>query len=263
MADARAEEEELEARAAKPVGSIVRPMKLLRALDRAASGAGRSRDKREIGIEAVWSLSTAKPGNGVEQLRDNNVRAPARCARCALARAPLRPQCVVHCTRSSPPPHTSHTRTHLSARSVRRATLYYCGQIETYWQSDGTQPHLINVQFQKKMAVTEMHFYLDHKLDESYTPTKISIRAGNTYHELEEVHVLEVNEPREWQIVRLDTDVVLRTHLLQAAVLAMHQNGRDTHIRQVKVFGPRLAVTKSSQLPPFSTVAMSQFSCIR
>ena len=29
-------------------------------------------DMREIGHEAVWSLSTAKPGNGVEQLRDNN-----------------------------------------------------------------------------------------------------------------------------------------------------------------------------------------------
>jgi hypothetical protein len=27
-------------------------------------------DKREIGNEAVWSLSTAKPGNGVEQIRD-------------------------------------------------------------------------------------------------------------------------------------------------------------------------------------------------
>jgi anaphase-promoting complex subunit 10 len=28
--------------------------------------------KREIGNEAVWTLSTAKQGNGVEQLRDLN-----------------------------------------------------------------------------------------------------------------------------------------------------------------------------------------------
>lgn len=27
--------------------------------------------RREIGDEAVWSLSTAKPGNGVDQLRDS------------------------------------------------------------------------------------------------------------------------------------------------------------------------------------------------
>ena len=30
-------------------------------------------DQREIGQMAVWSLSTAKPGNGVEQLRDDNI----------------------------------------------------------------------------------------------------------------------------------------------------------------------------------------------
>lgn len=55
-----------------------------------------SLEEREIGALAVWSLSTAKPGNGVEQLRDDN--------------------------------------------------------IDTYWQSDGPQPHLINIQFHKKSA---------------------------------------------------------------------------------------------------------------
>ncbi len=65
--------------------------------------------RREIGGEAVWSLSTAKPGNGVDQLRD--------------------------------------------------------GSVDTYWQSDGTQPHLINVQFHKKMAVVDVALYLDYKLD--------------------------------------------------------------------------------------------------
>ena len=27
---------------------------------------------REIGEDAVWSISTAKAGNGIEQIRDNN-----------------------------------------------------------------------------------------------------------------------------------------------------------------------------------------------
>ena len=73
-------------------------------------------EKREIGDEAVWSLSTAKPGNGVNQLRDDNT--------------------------------------------------------DTYWQSDGSQPHLINIQFHKKMSIVEVSFFLDYKLDESYTPSK-------------------------------------------------------------------------------------------
>lgn len=29
--------------------------------------------KIELGKQAVWSLSTAKPGNGVQQLRDNRL----------------------------------------------------------------------------------------------------------------------------------------------------------------------------------------------
>jgi hypothetical protein len=30
-------------------------------------------DKQEIGSQAVWSLSSAKPGFGVDQIRDNNL----------------------------------------------------------------------------------------------------------------------------------------------------------------------------------------------
>jgi anaphase-promoting complex subunit 10 len=54
-------------------------------------------DFRELGHLAVWNVSSAKPGNGVELLRDGNK--------------------------------------------------------DTYWQSDGTQPHLVDIQFQKKMYV--------------------------------------------------------------------------------------------------------------
>merc|ERR1712196_565467 len=34
----------------------------------------------------------------------------------------------------------------------------------------------------------------------------------------------------------------VRTHFIQLAVLSNHQNGRDTHIRQITVFGPRASV---------------------
>ena len=45
---------------------------------------------------------------------------------------------------------------------------------------------------------------LDYKLDESYTPSKLSIRAGTGYHDLKELKVLEVNEPNGWQLVQLE-----------------------------------------------------------
>ena len=121
------------------------------------------------------------------------------------------------------------------------------GNIETYWQSDGSQPHLISVQFQRKVRLAELALYTDFRKDESYTPSKISVRAGNSYSDLKEVKVVELNEPKGWVIISLTNGetnarsylMPLRCHMLQIAVIANHQNGRDTHVRQVKIYGPR------------------------
>jgi len=56
-------------------------------------------------------------------------------------------------------------------------------------RSDGPQPHLINIQFHRKMVIHNIAVYTDYKLDESYTPAKISIRSGTTFHDLQEIHV--------------------------------------------------------------------------
>jgi len=70
--------------------------------------------------------------------------------------------------------------------------------VDTYWQSDGAQPHLINIQFHKKVTIMEIALYLDYKLDESYTPKKLSIRAGSTFHDLQEIQTQTINEPNGW-----------------------------------------------------------------
>ena len=170
-------------------------------------------EETEVGHDAVWSLSTAKPGNGVEQLRDDNN--------------------------------------------------------DTYWQSDGPQPHLINIQFHKKTRVSNILIYTDFKHDESYTPAKISIRTGSTFHDLQEIHVQELHEPSGWMPILPHLDVgmggerVLRTHFIQVAILANHQNGRDTHIRQMKITTPSFEMGRHMDLPEFRSVAFRQYACIR
>lgn len=133
---------------------------------------------REISDEAVWSISSCKPGYGVYQLLDNSY--------------------------------------------------------ETFWQSDGSQPHLINVQFFKKTFISCVKIYTDFKLDESYTPKEISVRVGLHDHDLREIHKMELNEPVGWITIPLNT----RAFLLQLAILSNHQNGRNTHLRQIKVCVP-------------------------
>ena len=83
---------------------------------------------REVGNQATWSLSSCKPGSGVEQIRDDNY--------------------------------------------------------ESYWQSDGQLPHLVNIQFKRKTTVSAVAIYTDFRHDESYTPSKVSIRCGTNFNDL-------------------------------------------------------------------------------
>eukprot|EP00347_Sterkiella_histriomuscorum_P022182 403331386 len=172
--------------------------------------------RREIGDLAVWTLSSAKPGNGVEQIRDD--------------------------------------------------------QVSTFWQSDGTQPHYVNIQFLKKMRVQEISLYLDFKTDESYTPSKISIRVGNSFYELQEVKLIEFEEPIGWFTFQLHEKGTngqilkpyIKTMFVQIAILQNQHSGRDTHIRQIKIFAPREKQYHNRDMHPnFLTTEMTQFSTIR
>ncbi|ERM95637.1 hypothetical protein AMTRI_Chr08g165620 [Amborella trichopoda] len=115
--------------------------------------------------------------------------------------------------------------------------------LETYWQSDGAQPHLVNIQFQRKVKLQLLVLYVDFKLDESYTPSKISVRAGDGFHNLKEIKMVELRKPIGWVSIALSgtdpRETFINTFMLQLAVLSNHLNGRDTHIRQIRVYGPR------------------------
>ena len=201
---------------------------------------------RELGDDgAVWFLSSAKFGNGVEQLRDSDPN--------------------------------------------------------TFWQSDGLLPHAITIQFQKMTRVSHVCLYLDQKLDESYTPSRISIRVGNgsasvdvTHdgqpfpHGIREMDKFEIEEPQGWLVCHLTRPVgdingdagddaksssssstrlaPVRCHFVQVVILNSHQNGRDTHIRQVKIFGPRQAATNRgllAEVENFTSTEFKQFSMLR
>ena len=146
-------------------------------------------------------------------------------------------------------PHLPTARASLPPR--RRAP-----QLDEYWQSDGTQPHVISIQFRRRTALSELAFYVDHTADESYTPKTVSLRAGSLHHDLEELRRFELPGPVAghpgaapvgpvgWVRVPLGDPAgkgvsrYLRTWYLQLMVMGMHANGRDLHIRCVKVMGP-------------------------
>ncbi|KAJ8934427.1 hypothetical protein NQ318_000644 [Aromia moschata] len=160
----------------------------------------RTGNVREVGSQAIWSLSSCKPG--VDQLRDDRA--------------------------------------------------------DTYWQSDGQLPHLVNIQFQRKTTISDIYIYTDYKLDESYTPSRISIRVGTHFNDLQEI---EVGCTYPIKDIR---DKPIRVFMIQIAVTSNHQNGRDTHMRQIKIHSP----IENASIPienymNFSTVEFQQHATIR
>ncbi|MCJ1476116.1 anaphase promoting complex subunit doc1 [Lambiella insularis] len=111
----------------------------------------------------------------------------------------------------------------------------------SFWQSDGPQPHLLNIHFFKLVRIVQLRVYLDFDLDESYTPTKMSFAAGTGEYDLVEFGEWKGEQPRGWVEVGLEGcggegDGVLRCMCLQVRVLENHQNGKDTHIRGVQIY---------------------------
>ena len=105
--------------------------------------------------------------------------------------------------------------------------------------------------------------------------------------ELVEIHAKELVEPNGWIRIPLYTiengEVLcaknfgqladratlnlqhrpLRTFFIQIAVLAMHQNGRDTHIRQVKIYSPRKSNIFGQRIIEPSTAQVSAHFMVR
>ncbi|KAI9789559.1 MAG: anaphase promoting complex subunit doc1 [Peltula sp. TS41687] len=141
---------------------------------------------REIGNLASWTVSTAKPGCGVEALRSEDM--------------------------------------------------------SLFWQSDGPQPHRLNIHFIRMVSITNIRIYLDFVLDESYTPTRITFLAGTSHHDLIAFAELAFEQPKGW----IDVDLTgvgggrdgntLRAHLVQMKILENHQNGKDTHVRGLRIY---------------------------
>jgi anaphase-promoting complex subunit 10 len=76
--------------------------------------------------------------------------------------------------------------------------------VNTFWQSDGLQPHFVMIQFNQKFRINEIYIYLDYKTDESYTPSKLSIRIENSFNELVDLKIVEFEEPSGWYKITLE-----------------------------------------------------------
>ncbi|KAF4967475.1 hypothetical protein FZEAL_10526 [Fusarium zealandicum] len=114
--------------------------------------------------------------------------------------------------------------------------------LKMYWQSDGPQPHKLTMYFTKRVGIRDIRFYIDYNEDESYTPTKVVFKAGTSENNLIEFANMALDNPVGWQQVPVagaggDPDGnSLVAWVLQMQILENHQNGKDTHLRGIKIY---------------------------
>ena len=125
------------------------------------------------------------------------------------------------------------------------------------------------------MKVSEICMYLDFKTDESYTPSKIAIRVQNSFEKLQEVQVIEFDEPIGWYSFKLGNfnfenanmnrgNHFIKTMFVQIAIVQNQHSGRDTHVRQIKIFAPREEDSSNAIINEgFKDINITQFGSIR
>jgi anaphase-promoting complex subunit 10 len=101
---------------------------------------------------------------------------------------------------------------------------------------------LLTIHFLRRVEIRAIRFYVDYNQDESYTPTHIVFYAGTGHHDLIQFAELPLTNPVGWQEVPIaDSGGGADGHslccwMVQLHIKENHQNGKDTHIRGIKIY---------------------------
>ncbi|EIW84182.1 anaphase-promoting complex subunit 10 [Coniophora puteana RWD-64-598 SS2] len=155
------------------------------------------------------------------------------------------------------------------------------GDPETFWHSDGPQPHFITIEFPRKVAIQKISIYLSWPQDDSYTPSTIAVRAGTGPSDLQDVRVATLDKPDGWITFDVSSEPdndgsslhvdkppglhpkPINAYILQVIVVANHMSGKDTHIRGLRILGPIEETTTDEDPFPFVSQKFKMYETIR
>ncbi|KAG6832095.1 hypothetical protein H0H87_002923 [Tephrocybe sp. NHM501043] len=130
---------------------------------------------------------------------------------------------------------------------------------DTFWHSDGPQPHFITAEFPRKVAIQKISIHLSFPQDDSYTPSALAIRAGTGPSDLQDVRVVTLDKPEGWITFDVTSEpneegdglAPVYAYVLQVIIAQNHMSGKDTHVRGLKILGPVEHVSFSASSEPF------------
>jgi anaphase-promoting complex subunit 10 len=132
------------------------------------------------------------------------------------------------------------------------------GNLDTFWQSDAIPPHWIGAQFSKETYVSKLTIFLSIQHDDTYTPIEMVVHVGHDPTVLTEYRRLQPGVLQGW----FEIDLSVSTIFLKISILKNQHEGRDSRIRQMRLFG----APYSPCIDPtvcFLSPELTQYLCIR
>lgn len=143
---------------------------------------------------------------------------------------------------------------------------------ESYWQSDGGQPHIVDIYFNKRVEVTLLALFFGFEVDESYSPSVMKVYVGDSINDLtyyEEWHIQRITQwyarkfpshpikkdksknvettsiyynrnkskNKEKNEEMKEKTLPVKCQVMRLSFPLNHDNGKDTHLRGIRIFG--------------------------
>lgn len=105
--------------------------------------------------------------------------------------------------------------------------------LNDFWHTDDNLPHCISIEFQRRTYVESVQIYCNYIKDDSYTPEIIQLWTGIVREQILYERDFELSNPDGY----ISLDVKKECHYLKLLIKQNHQEGRDSRIRHMKVFG--------------------------
>jgi anaphase-promoting complex subunit 10 len=188
---------------------------------------------REIGIEDILSfqLSSAKPGNGVEQLCDPSLETYWQSDGVSQ-------------------PHW------IQIQLPRRLPVTHVALYLDYQLDESYTPRTVQIEtgltvVQDTMSALSNHSTAlsDAPIMELHEPVGWCIFPIHIPPDPFDTNISDHNNGSGGVVIN-ETTMIPRSHWVRVSVLSMHQNGRDTHIRRVALFCQRTTMTMRMPQPP-------------
>lgn len=123
-----------------------------------------------------------------------------------------------------------------STKPGHRKSDLFSADPDTFWHSDDSLPHFIHITFPYLTYISKVSLDLSYEQDDSYTPEHISIFIDS---KLQKSHKLFEPEGT------IFFDIKKKLFVLDIVIRSNHQEGRDSHVRGLKVYGK-----DNQEIPP-------------